>query len=45
MGVVERECGMSPENTHKLMGFLYGGFNTRRHTLEHGFCFVTCKGV
>ncbi len=30
---------MSSENTHKLMGFLYGGFNTRRYTLVHGFCF------
>ncbi len=26
---------MSPENTHKL----YGGFNTTRYTLVHGFCF------
>ncbi len=30
---------MSPENTHKLMGFYMEGFNTRRYTLVHGFCF------
>ncbi len=25
-------------NTHKAYGILYGGFNTRRYTLVHGFC-------
>ncbi len=41
---------MSPENTHKLMGFLYGGFNTRHYSLVHGFCFfkvfpIGCTGI
>ncbi len=31
---------MSPENTHNLMGYNTDrGFNTRRYTLVHGFCF------
>ncbi len=30
---------MSPEYTHKLI-IIYGGFNTRRYTLVHGFCFL-----
>ncbi len=30
---------MSTENTYKLMGGLYGGFNTRCYTSVHGFCF------
>ncbi len=30
---------MSPENTHKLMGFYMEVFNTGRYTLVHGFCF------
>ncbi len=30
---------MSPENTHKPMGFYLKVFNTRRCTLVHGFCF------
>ncbi len=40
---------MSPENA-KLMGFMYGGFNTRRYTLVHGLCFfklfpIGCVGL
>ncbi len=36
---------MSPENTHKLMGFI-----TRRYTFVHGFCFfklfpIGCIGL
>ncbi len=40
----------SPENTHKLIGFYKEGFNTRRYTLVHGFCFfklfsIGCVGL
>ncbi len=40
---------MSLENTHKLMG-LYGGFNARRYTIVHAFCFfklypIGCIGL
>ncbi len=41
---------MSPENTHNLNGILYGGFNTKRCTSVHGFCFferfpIGCIGL